>query len=84
MSGITRDDWLTALRATEPACDPDALTGRELGALLGIKASATKERVRRLLANGTLLPSQKRITDAAGRPHLVVAYLLAKPPKKRK
>jgi hypothetical protein len=42
---INRDEWLAAVRAVEPANDPDALTVLELCAILGTKRSATKERL---------------------------------------
>lgn len=78
MSGISRDEWLTALGVEARQGDPDALSITEIGAMLGLKASATKVHVRRLLAEGTLKPALKRMTDTAGRSLLVPAYVLVK------
>jgi predicted ArsR family transcriptional regulator len=73
---INRDEWLAAVRAVEPANDPDALTVQELCAILGTKRSATKERVAKLVADGKAVRTSKRVQDVAGRPQVVVAYRL--------
>lgn len=84
MSGISRDEWLSALREADPTSNPDALTRQELGAMLGLQETATKIRIRKLIADGKLVPAKKQITDASGRPQVVAAYLLTKPKRKRR
>lgn len=73
---ISRDDWLNALRATEPVCDPDALTVQELTALYGLKASAMKVRIRKLVTDGVVRPTHKKVTDVSGRVQTVPAFRL--------
>lgn len=82
MSGINRDDWLNALGEAEDTFDPTAMTREELASLLGIGPTAMKERIRRLLAEGKVTISRKRVTDSTGRRAVVPAYVLVK--RKRK
>lgn len=81
---ITRDEWLAAVRELEPANDQDALTVNELAAMLGIKITATRERLRKLLTEGKAIRTSKLVTDATGRSQSVLAYRLVKPAKKGK
>lgn len=86
MSGITRDDWLTALRETEPVNDPDALTVKELAELLGISVCLAQRKVPKLVAEGKATRTKKRVVDSAGRVQVVPAYVLVKaaPARKKK
>ncbi len=81
---ISRDDWLNALHALEPACEPDALTRRELANLFGLKPSATKERIRKMVENGAARLTRKRVADTSGRPQVVPAYALVKPLRRKR
>ena len=76
MSGISRDLWLQAVAAIEPESDPDAYTISDLMDLLGLKETATKDRVNKLVKIGAATMTRKRITDSTGRTQLVAAYKL--------
>jgi predicted transcriptional regulator len=83
MSGINRDEWLAAVAEVEGVSDPDAITRDELGVLLGLSKSATKERIVKLLADGLVQRSRKRVTNNAGHLQWIPAYRLMKAPKKK-
>lgn len=81
---INREAWLKAIEATEEACDPDALTIPELSEMLGLKNTTTKERVKKLVAQGTAILTRKKQVDTTGRTQRVVAYRLIDPVAKKK
>lgn len=76
---VSREAWIAALGMSDVVCDQDALTTAELGELFGRKHSATKVRIRQLVAEGKLIATRKRMTDSTGRPIIVPAYQIAKP-----
>lgn len=76
MSAIHREAWLAALATVEPVTDAEAFTITELMATFGLKETATKERVRKLVETGAAILTRKRITDALGRTQTVAAYRL--------
>lgn len=51
---------------------------RDLGALLGLRPTATKERVNKLVTEGKARLVRKRIQDTTGRSQWVPAYRLVK------
>lgn len=75
---INRDEWLAAVRAVEPVCDPAAITRGELADMLGLSRTATKERINRMIKDGSARQVMKRVLDSQGRPQTVAAYLLVK------
>jgi hypothetical protein len=75
---INRDEWLAALKAAECVHDESALTAHEIGTLLGLKESATKERIRKLVTDGKAVAVRKHIVDTSGRQQSVSAYRLVK------
>lgn len=72
---ITRDEWLKALGEPE-AQDPAALTVGELSAILGLGATATRDRVKRLVVDGKATRTYKRVRSSAGQLVRVPAYTL--------
>jgi predicted ArsR family transcriptional regulator len=81
MSGITRDEWLSALN--EPVNnDPNAITVVELAAMLQIGRTAAKERMAKLVKDGKAVRLSKIVTNQDGRRHRVPAYKLL-PAKKK-
>lgn len=83
---ITRDDWMAALREAEPVNDPNVLTTEELAGMLGIKSTAMRVRLRRLLDDGKVTRTLKRVLDTTGRIQNIAAYKLVKaePIRKKK
>lgn len=85
MSGITRDEWLAALKQATPADDPDVFTKNELGVMLGLKRTTMQERLKRLVLDGKAIRTTKRVTTTGGVQTSVAAYKLVKSePVKRK
>lgn len=85
MSGINRDEWLAALKQAEPQDDPDVFTTDELAAMVGVKGTAMRNRIRRLLREEKVVRASKRIMDSSGRIQSVNAYKLVRlTPKARK
>lgn len=78
MTTISRDEWLAALEEVAHVDDQGALTMRDLGALLGLRPTATKERVNKLVTEGKARLVRKRIQDTTGRSQWVPAYRLVK------
>lgn len=77
-ASISHDEWLAALESTSRVDDPEAMTSREIGALLGLSPSATKVRIRKLVDGGKATSARKRMTDSSGRAQWVAAYRLVK------
>ena len=77
---ITRDDWLAALAdaTAPPPDDPDLLTVRELGEVLGLSREQTSRKVRILVAAGKAEQGHKLLRMADGRVVKVPAYRLLK------
>ncbi len=73
---INRDDWLKALAGVTPELDEGAMTTTEIAAMLGLCRTAAKDRIRKLLADGRAIATNKRMTDTGGRPQIVRAYRL--------
>ena len=72
MASIQRDEWLRAVNAAESSdMDNSALTTRELGELLGKSRDAMRNLLPKLLEQGTITKTQKRI-----RGQIVPAYRL--------
>lgn len=84
MTGITRDEWVAALKQAEPVNDPDVFTTYEIGAMVGIRGTAARKHIRRLFAEGKVARASKRITDTSGRVQCVTAYRLVRPEPSRK
>lgn len=82
MSGITRDDWLSALAdVSEPedAYDPNVITSGEAADLLGINSRTAQKRLRRLVKLGVAVPVRVRRRTAAGHVQGYSGYRLTKP-----
>lgn len=76
---ISHESWVEALNGSHDS-DPDAMTARELGALLGLGKDATLRRIAALIKAGKATPATKRTTDRLGRLQFVSAYRLVNPP----
>lgn len=76
MTTINREGWLAAVALVQPVDDPDAFTAAELCDMFGCKQTATKDRIKKLLAAGLATLTQKRIRDSAGRSQTIAAYRL--------
>ena len=79
-SGITRDEWLNALREAglHDEDDPGALTVMEFAALMGYKRTAAHRRLLLLVQAGKAKQTTKRMSDGQGRRLIVTAYRLQK------
>lgn len=74
--GISRDDWLNALRDVSGPVDPDALTVQEFAELLGISPATAWRKMTTLVNSGKAVRTQKEIRRRDQRPILVPAYRL--------
>ncbi len=87
MSGISRDEWLTALKDAEiePEHDADAVTIHEFAAMFGLKMGAAKHRLETLVELGKATRTRKRQPSVSGRMIGYIAYRLREPkPQKRR
>jgi hypothetical protein len=79
-SGITRDDWLTAMREAQgqaPAPDdPSVLTVQEFAALMGICRATAEKRMRALVASGKATHTTKPARRLNGVVSAISAYRL--------
>jgi hypothetical protein len=85
-SGISRDEWLSALQSAgiDDRDDQDAMTPMELGEILGIDRQAAVRRLKKMVKMGKATPTRKRVHDAGGRMQSHTAYRLVDKPKKRR
>jgi hypothetical protein len=81
---ITRDEWLSALDDATAKCDPDAVTVRELAALLGVERKTAYLRVVRLVETGRAVATFKTSVGPSGLPRRVPAYKLVEASKARR
>ncbi len=81
MSGISRDDWLTALAdvMAAPPDDPEALTSAEFAVVFGLGTTTARIRLKRLVAEGRVEHRTKLVAGADGRQMRVAAYRLVQP-----
>lgn len=91
MTGINKDEWLSAVKAANEAPLPasDAITLTEFGQLMGVERSQAGKRMRGLVQAGKATPTKKQTRRADGGIIWVPAYRLVKTPpptpaKKRK
>ena len=81
-SGITRDDWLSAIReATEPlpsADDDESVTIADFATLLGVQRCQAGKRMRMLVHAGKATLTRKSIRRVDGGVIWVPAYRLVK------
>lgn len=73
---ISRELWLAALRDAEGPSDPEAVTVRELAAMLGVSRPTAYEKVAALIAQGKARPTKKLTMRSDGHPMTVTAYRL--------
>lgn len=78
MSGISRDEWLSALGESMPQPDPTAITATELAAMLGIARTTAEVRIRKLLVDKKAIRTVKLVQDSGGATRRVTAYKLVK------
>jgi hypothetical protein len=85
-SGISRDEWLTALgNASTPIDDdPSVLTAGEAAELLGVCTRSAWVRLRRLVQSGGAVAVRVRRMTASGHVQTYPAYRLIKPLAKAK
>lgn len=81
MSGINRDDWLSAYKAAMDAPLPpsDALTVKEFGALIGFNHSHAHKRLKLMVETGIAELTKKQVRRDDGGIISVPAYRLKKP-----
>jgi hypothetical protein len=77
-SGITRDEWLSALESAgiDERDDQDAITPTELADLLGIDRQAAARRLRKMVKLGKATQTRKRVAVSDGRVQSLPAYRL--------
>jgi len=73
---IDRDAWLAAIGEAVVPDDPNALTSRELGEMLGLERTATQRRIKELLQAKKIEVVSKRVTGSSGAAARVPAYRL--------
>jgi len=80
MSGISRDEWLSALGAVAPLPEfhPDAITITEFAELAGLQRTAAKDRMKALVKAGKARRVSKPAFDVCGRRVVLPAYVLIK------
>jgi predicted transcriptional regulator len=83
MSGISRDEWLSALNESD-VNDPAALSMAELSALLKIARSTAQLRIDRLVKEGKAARTSKVVTTDTGRRYRITAYKLLKVAKAKR
>ena len=71
-------DYATAYAALSPPSNDPGMTSRELSALWGSKATATKERIRTLLNSGKLKLGWRKIERIDGLTTTVPVYKIVK------
>ena len=80
MSGITRDEWLTALREAGESDEDDraAITCTEFMAMMGVDRQTARRRLEKLVAVGTAIRTTKRERATDGRVVRCIGYRLVK------
>ena len=81
MTEINRDEWLAALAAIDSfprEHDPTSLTMPEFAQLVGLKTSAARDRMLKLLTAGKAERTTAYRADCGGRQQRVPAYRLVK------
>ena len=79
-NGITKDDWLNALREADVPHENDqsALTYREYGAMMGVPHFTAARHLDKLEKMGKAVRTRKVGTGSDGRRMSLVAYRLKK------
>ena len=75
---FSHDELVAALLEAQETVEDDAgvMTGPELALLLGLSEKAVLQRVKLLIAAGTVEPAKKRIIDLVGRRTSTFGYRL--------